>query len=327
MLAPMPATRQHRIAASTGLTAALALLALAGAVAVVRAQAPLAACFGAASRDPLHPCNNRSLRLAVMPSPRAAGDEPNASCNSFRREAGLSVCTFGVLPPQATRNIALVGDSHASHWRGPLAAIAREQGWRGLSLTRKSCPFSKATKLTPEPTRSHCIRWVEALPSFLRAHPEIDTIFVVALAGGKVVVPPGRTMLQAKVNGYRRAWKVLPDTVKHIVVIRDTPRIDRVTVACIDKAISARRPAGTQCARPRELAIGPDPQVDAARGANSERVQVIDLTRAMCSTQLCFPVIGGALVYKDLHHLSLVFADTLAPQLSRAIAAAMTTWG
>ena len=79
--------------------------------------------------------------------------------------------------------------------------MARARGWRGRSIARTSCPFSTATKHTPQPTRSRCERWVRKVPAYFRAHPEIDTVFVVAITGGAVNVPRGRTMLEAKVNG------------------------------------------------------------------------------------------------------------------------------
>jgi hypothetical protein len=170
------------------------------------------------------------------------------------------------------------------------------------------------------------VRWVKALPRFLRKHPEVDTLFVVALARGKVVVPPGRTMTEARINGYERAWDSLPATVRHIVVIRDTPRIKRSDVRCIDDAIADRKPPGVTCAPPRGSALSPDAQVLAARRARSPRLQVIDLTPVFCGSHTCLPVIGGALVFKDRHHMSLAFASTLAPQLEREIQRVAQTW-
>ena len=284
------------------------------------------ACFGAAARNQQKPCENRALRTKVVPLPVAAKHEDNAPCPNFRKERGVSVCDFGAKPEHAKRTIALLGDSHASHWRAPLDVVARRRGWRGLSATRTSCVFSKATKLTPEPTRSQCLRWVENLPRFFRQHPEIDTVFVVAIAGGRVNVPAGRTMFEAKTNGVRRAWQTLPDTVKHIIVIRDTPRIFRRTVDCIDKAMQAGRPAGSACALPRTSALKGDPAVIGARKEHSPRVQAIDLTEIFCSEHVCSPVIGGALVYKDLHHFTRTFAETLAPPLERKIDALMREW-
>jgi hypothetical protein len=252
--------------------------------------------------------------------------EDNGPCREFRREEGVSVCDFGVAPEQATRNVALAGDSHASHWRAALDVVAGEQGWRGLSVTHTSCPFSTATKLLPEPTQSGCVRWVDALPGYFRAHPEIDTLFAVGITGGKVHVPPGRTLFQAEVDGYRNAWKALPPTVKHIVVIRDTPKMTRRTADCVDRAMAEHKLAGRTCAVARARALAPDPQVAAARRERSRHVQVVDLTSTLCSRRQCFPVIGGVLVYKDVHHFTLVFAKTLGAPLEREVERAMRAW-
>jgi peptidoglycan/LPS O-acetylase OafA/YrhL len=283
-------------------------------------------CFGAAARDPAHPCENRALRRQVVPAPVAAREELNAPCQNFRRENGVSVCEFGVPAAQATRHVALIGDSHASHWRAPVDAVARERAWHGLSVTRTSCPFSTSTKLTPEPTRSQCTRWVKALPGFFALHPEIDTVFVSGITGGRVKVPRGRSKREAKVNGYRDAWRTLPATVKHIVVIRDSPKIFHSTLECIDRAIAAHRDAGATCAVPRRSSLLPDPEAIAARATHSTRLQVVDLTPLLCSPGQCFPVIGGALVYKDLHHFTLVFAQTLAAPFGTAVRRLVRSW-
>ncbi|HEV2785721.1 MAG TPA: acyltransferase family protein [Solirubrobacteraceae bacterium] len=324
-------------ACSAGATAVLAVILLGG-TSHVEAQIRAAErqslglvshapqCFGAAARDRGDPCENPALQGKVVPTPVAAKDEENAPCPNFRKESGVSVCEFGAPPRGAQKTVALLGDSHASHWRAALDIVARRRGWHGLSVTRTSCVFSAATKITPEPTRSQCLRGVDAVPRFFERHPEIDTVFIVGLTGGVVHVPKGRTMFEAKMNGVRRAWKTLPDTVKHIVVIRDTPRITSSTVECIDDAIEAGKRPGIACAVPREAAIEEDPSVTAARKEHSPRVQAIDLTSVLCSQRLCYPVIGGALVYKDLHHFTLVFAQTLAQPLERKLKGLTRQW-
>ncbi|HEV2773950.1 MAG TPA: acyltransferase family protein [Solirubrobacteraceae bacterium] len=284
------------------------------------------ACFGAAARDPERPCVNPALRTQVVPSPALAKVEEYAPCERFHRENGLSQCDFGVPAEKASKTIALVGDSHAGHWRMPLDHVANQNGWHGVSITRTSCPFSEATKQLAEPTFSQCKDWVAKLPAYFRQHPEIDTIFVVGITGGTVNVPRGRTMFEAKVNGVRNAWRDLPDSVKHIVVIRDTPRIAGDTVDCIERAIAAGERADITCAVPRSVAVEADPQAVAARTSGSGRTHVIDLTNHFCSPRLCFPVVGGVLVFKDLHHFTLVWADTLGPPLSRAVERLSQTW-
>ncbi len=283
-------------------------------------------CFGAAARDPQKPCSNPALRTSVVPLPVAAKSEDYAPCERFHREGGLSQCDFGVPAAKAKRTIALVGDSHASHWRTPLDHVARQNGWHGVSITRTSCPFSEATKKLAEPTFSQCQDWVAKLPGYFRAHPEIDTIVTVGITGGAVKVPPGKTMFEAKVDGVRSAWRTLPDTVKHIIVLRDTPRIAGDTVDCVDRAITAGERADINCAVPREFSVEADPQAVAARTSGTSRTQVIDLTNRFCSKRLCFPVIGGALVFKDLHHFTLVWAETLGPPLAREVQRVSQSW-
>ncbi|MEA2195252.1 MAG: hypothetical protein QOG42_1686, partial [Solirubrobacteraceae bacterium] len=283
-------------------------------------------CFGAAARNPLSPCENPALRTQVVPLPVAAKTEDYAPCERFHREGGLSQCDFGVAPGTATRTIALVGDSHASHWRTPLNIVAHENNWHGVSITRTSCPFSTASKELPEPTKTQCKHWVAKLPGYFAAHPQIDTVFVVGITGGTVRVPKGRTMFEAKVDGYRNAWRELPDSVKHIVVIRDTPKIFGDTVECVDRSIADGGRPGIACAIPRTSGLEADPQAVAARTSGSARMQVIDLSDVFCSERLCYPVIGGALVFKDLHHFTLVFAKTLAPPLGRAIRDVSRSW-
>jgi hypothetical protein len=262
----------------------------------------------------------------LVPAQALSSVEDNGPCRHFRREAGVSVCDFGVAPEQATGNVALVGDSHASHWRAALDVVATEHAWRGLSVTHTSCPFSTATKLIPEPARSGCVRWAKALPAYFVAHPEIDTLFVVGITGGKVYVPPGQTMFQRKVSGYLDAWSELPDTIKHIVVIRDTPKMTRRTAGCVDRAMAAHKLAGKSCAVARRRALAADPQVAAARQERTRHVQVVDLTSRLCNSRQCFPVIGGVLVYKDVHHFTLAFSRSLGAPLAHAVDQAMSAW-
>jgi peptidoglycan/LPS O-acetylase OafA/YrhL len=288
------------------------------------AKAPT--CFGAAARDTAHPCSSASLAKKVVPTPAEARERPNAPCTVTEKTGTVQVCAFGASPPKATATVALVGDSHASHWRAALAPIAVKSGWRGLSLTHTSCPFSRAQRKLPEPINSHCLRWKGELVKWFAKHPEVSTVFVSQLSGGSGVVTHGKSAFETEVAGYIAAWKSLPATVKHIVVIRDNPNVGGHTDVCVQQAIAKHRNAGQACALSRSKSLNADAAATAARRLDSPRVQVIDLTPFMCSSSQCFPVVGGALVYKDATHLTAVFAKTLSPYLGRALGRLEASW-
>jgi peptidoglycan/LPS O-acetylase OafA/YrhL len=287
-------------------------------------------CFGAASHDPTHPCVNPNLKYAVVPSPIVAAAAGNAPCKDLPSlSKGLvDVCAFGVSEKQATRTFALVGDSHAKMWRAGFNLTAKHERWRGLNIARTSCPFSLATKDIPQPLRSECVRWNKQVIAWFKQHPEIGLVFVSEHNGGGVIAPPGVPQYQAQIDGYRNAWAALPPTVKHIVVIRDTPgmRLRGATAACVQQAIAAHRQAGPDCAVPRGSALRPDAAASAAKHLHSKRVQLINLTRYVCGKSNCPPVIGGVYVYKDSHHLTKVFATTLGPYILQRVEKLVRGW-
>jgi hypothetical protein len=283
-------------------------------------RAAMPKCFGAAARDPRHPCVNRRLRLSVVPSPANARARLNAPCTFIESRDLIHVCAFGVPGPAAKQTIALVGDSHASHWRAALEVVAQAKQWRGLSITQTSCPLSKAVRRLVEPVRAkECARWKPQVYRWFRRHPEVSTVVVSELSGGLGVLTRRSDPFAAAVDGYIAAWRALPRSVKRIIVIRDTPKAKRLTFGCIQRAMARRRPAGTACASPRNLVVSRDPAIVAAARTRSRRVRAVDLTRFFCGKRLCYPVIGGALVNKDVTHITAVFGATLGPYLLRKI--------
>ena len=79
-------------------------------------------CFGAAARDPLLRCEDERLRMTVFPSPDDAVLEPNSPCLLLGLTGLLNPCAFGSQRP-ARATVALIGDSHASHWRAAVDVV------------------------------------------------------------------------------------------------------------------------------------------------------------------------------------------------------------
>jgi SGNH domain (fused to AT3 domains) len=292
-------------------------------------------CFGASARAPRHPCDNPALRHSVVPTPSDALITPNLPCGRIETvgrgtvfDGALGVCELAEPVATAVATVGLVGDSHAMNWFAPLDVAGRALGWRVVAMARSHCPFSRATILLPRGDRAGCLRWRRRVVSWFDRHPEITTVFLAQYTSRSVPVRarPGESQQAAQVAGYRSAWAALPRSVAHIVVIRDNPQIGRGTFGCIRHAMTLHEDAGRACARPRSVALRPDPAAIAVAQLHSRRVRLADFTRLMCSARLCYPVVGGALVNKDATHLTRVFATSLAPFLLRRVERLVPDW-
>nr|MDQ5807222.1 hypothetical protein [Actinomycetota bacterium] len=171
-------------------------------------------CYGAASRDHIRPCHNKRLARMVKPTPAQALRLPNAPCRIPKRQYPL-VCEFGAPENTAYKRVAMVGDSHTTHWRAALAPVAERRGWAGFSLTRAGCSLSTARPKLRNGLTGECIRWRVAVNAWLAAHPGIDTLFV---SQHRARVKGG---FDAEIAGYLNAWRGLPSSIEKVVVIRD----------------------------------------------------------------------------------------------------------
>jgi hypothetical protein len=270
-------------------------------------------CFGAAALDAQGPCTNPALRTVASPTPEEALLLPGQPCTVHGAKPGMTPCYFGVAP-RATRGwVALLGDSHAEHWRAALDVVAKAKRWRVVAITRGGCPLTDTlVRHYPPPQAADCQKFNVNARAWLTEHPEVHTVFVSAHDLSLFAGDP--------VAGYRSAWQSLAESVRRIYVIRDTPsRVDPETPACVEGLLRQHRAIGSRCAEPRANAFSPDPEAEAALDPGDDRVRLLDLTDFMCTATICPPVVGGALVLKDDDHLTRTFSTTLGPYLLRAL--------
>jgi hypothetical protein len=275
-------------------------------------------CFGAASRDAAVPCDNPALDYSARPAPDWAPLELNAPCHPLSWTRLPRVCWFAHPRRGSQATVALIGDSHASAWRSAVRVLAGDQRWHALTIRRSSCPLTLARRNSPPKESASCAEWVRATIRWLGHHPEIHTVFVTASAYAGVVAQPGQDADTAAVDGARGALASLPATVQHAIVLRDTPRSSVDMFDCVNRVVKAHEPTAGACALPRDQVLAPDPFVEAAQQLGGPRFAVIDLTDFFCDPDRCYPVIGGALVYKDISHMTTAFGTSLGPYLESA---------
>ncbi|HET8535703.1 MAG TPA: SGNH hydrolase domain-containing protein [Solirubrobacteraceae bacterium] len=275
-------------------------------------------CFGAASRDALAPCDNPKLDYSAKPAPSWAPLELNAPCHPLSWTRLPRVCWFAHRKKKSKATVALIGDSHASAWRSAVRVLARDRRWHALTIRRSSCPLNLAPRNSPPKESASCSQWVRATIRWLGRHPEIHTVFVTASAYAGVVTQPGQDAYTVAVDGARSALASLPGSIRHVIVLRDTPRSSVDMFDCVARAEKAHEPTAGACALPRDQVLPPDPFVDAAQQLGAPRFGVIDLTSFFCDASQCYPVVGGALVYKDISHMTTAFGTSLGPYLESA---------
>jgi hypothetical protein len=278
-------------------------------------------CFGAAARDAGHPCKDLKLRLMVTPTPDEAPLIPNVDCVREWVTEAMATCVFGVPEAEAAETVALIGDSHAQHWRPAVAVVARERRWRVFDITVPHCLLTTTPSGIGPPFPTLCPQWDADVIAWLAAHTVIRTIVLSANALQPITAPAGASRYQVRVNGLVERLAQLPASVTSLIVIRDTPRLRLRTHDCVRRAMAHGRPPGPACALPRKFALPRDPLVAAAGLQTTRAAHVVNLSHHFCNARKCFPVVGGVLVHRDVDgHITKQFAETLGPYLARAMA-------
>jgi peptidoglycan/LPS O-acetylase OafA/YrhL len=280
-------------------------------------------CFGAGSLGgpDSHRCADplRGPEAATIP----AGDEPwfdEPACLLAQGPLSDNICTFSDGPP--TRTVALVGDSHAQHWRGAVEAIAKLNGWQVHEIFKGACAATDVPTLgfngqawDPD-TTDGCRQWTDHLDTEL-ARIKPDLVFTSTFVTAMSYDPDPARSIEVGARGFADTWRGWAGHGMHVVVLRDIPPTGGANMLdCL--AMNLAQP--TVCSRPRADAVRPDAlTVGAQQVASDHRIQLVDLTDHFCDAQRCYAAVGGAIVYYDHDHMTGQFARTLAPFLLQEI--------
>ena len=272
-------------------------------------------CFGAAAAlDP--GCEEADFGAQILPAPGFAGvDRPeDAQCFVQLNDARPVSCEFGSDAADAPR-VALVGDSHAYQLLPTFQRLADERGWHLTTWFKGACPWNDTPLSTPGAFGAACTDWRAGVESAM-ADADLDVVFTAALATTPYSSAGYPTAQDAAVAGYREAWGRMLDRDVPVITVVDNP----VWPTDPNKCLRTRDVA--ECDAPRaDVLVAEDPLRDAAQGLDG--VTLIDATDAFCDDEVCWPVVGGANIYRDQDHLTVTFADSLAPQYAAAIEEAL----
>jgi hypothetical protein len=206
--------------------------------------------------------------------------------------------------------VALVGDSHAEHWRGALHRIAKELNWKIVEILKGACPVTGARVVAfsgkPEDAQA-CQDWGKQVSRVLTKERP-DYIFTSSWAAA-MTFEGGRA---AGVRGFVDTWTRWADSGAKVFVLRDVPGTGHVD---IPECLVTHPGRPTDCGQPRTQALPADALTEAAQQIRNDRIRLIDLSSKFCDERTCYAAIGGAIVYWDADHMSAQFSRSLAPFL------------
>lgn len=279
----------------------------------------LPACWGAAAMADTS-CHGPLSEPLRAPAASFAADLPTAEVKACEETVELATFRRCDLVPRSDRNVALVGDSHATRWVEGFERAARESGWGLSTFLVSGCPLVSlapigsawgfdpvGSRLCPQPTAGV----LEAVSS----DPMITDVVLTNRTRLYVSDDPANHPLT--VEAVEATIRTLQQAGKNVVVLADHPEIRPIPQQGGGGAPDclAVRDA-IECAMPRAEALFNDPMRAAAAATSAP---VLDLIDSFCDADNCYWQIGGLVVYTDDNHLTRSFSSSLASVIANGL--------
>jgi peptidoglycan/LPS O-acetylase OafA/YrhL len=244
--------------------------------------------------------NDNSSSQSYIPSLSAVGkDKPEiygkGCVQSFKDEpiyGEVLVCdvdNYG-----SNKTVVLTGGSRSVHWYPALQNIAEKYGWRLLVIEKNGCRLSDSS-------RGSCKDWndsaIDVISSF---NPDaVFTLGTVVNSGESV--PPGMIAQLA----------TLESKGIQVFGFRGTPYFTDFKVPeCLEDSDNNF----SECSRLREDLFLPIELIEKEFSKLSS-FKLLDLTDFICGPEVCQPVVGNILVYRDHSHMTATYVETLTEPL------------
>jgi hypothetical protein len=241
---------------------------------------------------------------------------PMQECIGKVESPEVKMCHFGNM--SSSINIVLFGDSHAIQWFNPLQRIAELNGWKLTTVVKSACPAFDFMPPGLNPGKAaSCASWrTEALQQIVDLHPTIVLLGNLTTSLGlNNRNNDGITYaLDDLQDGARRTLQALKGI--KVVLMRDTPFFAYDIPTCLARSLRHSWYPGGSCEADRSNVLNAsvfESEQAGARGLSN--VHFIDVTDRICQRDICRPVQGQTLIYRDHHHLTGAFADSLIPAL------------
>jgi peptidoglycan/LPS O-acetylase OafA/YrhL len=218
--------------------------------------------------------------------------------------------------PHGRTTLVLFGDSHAAQWFPAMQRIAKKRHARLAVFTKGACAAAAVKIYLPavKAPYEQCVTWREnTLARISQLHPSLVVMSSNADGGHPLGVSGGDD------RAWTTAWERTADRIDRagtrVVYLNDTPWPTGNVPDCV-----AEHPRSVQtCAAPTQTAAGSPRRTMVAEALREDGVTVVDPMPWFCSVSTCPVVVGNTLVYKDDSHISVPYAELLAPLLGEKL--------
>jgi len=281
-------------------------MAIAGGIALMILANSLALRWHNAARDRMASAQMQRYEAARVDAPIIYSQ----GCDDWYFSDQVKLCAFG--SADAPHTAMAIGDSVALQWFPAYEQLYTRPGWRLLVATKSSCPMVDEPIFYPRIGReySECDRWRRALlVQIAKIRPDI------LVMGSTYTTGFSKSQW---VDGTSRILEKLTPASGHVYVMRSTPTLAFDGPSCLEprswlyKALSPK----AKCESPAHNAISDS--VFQWLSESSQRfanVSTLDMTSAVCPSDMCSAERDGVIVYRDSQHLTATFARSLAPAL------------
>lgn len=221
-------------------------------------------------------------------------------------------CYYG--DKSARETLYVIGGSHSEQYIPALDDIGKRKNIRIVPVIKMGCPMVNEGKWDGSEF-SDCDRWAVKANQWIIDNPPTMGVFITStrpktISGlGSDIVP----------ESYQQVFKRYSDAGIKIFAVRDNPWI--MNVDDTGKATNIQKDArlcisnggdAHSCGIPQDQIMSdPNPALEAYKEVKN--IKHIDFTPIFCHNGYCPAIIGNVMVYRDSHHLTNIFVESMIP--------------
>ena len=249
------------------------------------------------------------LQSALMDQPVIYGN----GCHLGFGAVSPKPCYFG--DKESTTVVGMYGDSHMAQWFPTLNKVAKERKWKLVVYTKRGCPPADVPVYSKVLGKvyTQCPQWRRNVMEQMK----IDGVKVVFVAHFDRLLDA-----ESRIPIWQKNWREgMQKTIDDLsaagirpIIMQDTPYPGQMIPACL-----SRNYTSVNLCTPIVSAAYRDDMDEILVDFEKQGVSVLWVRDWFCTSAGCPTVVGNILVYRDDNHMTVHYAEFIAPLLDAAV--------